>query len=69
MRVEELMEVLEGLPPHAEVRLAQQPNWPFEYSIGDIAELVTDDGFVVYLGEGQQLGYLSGEAAESLGWK
>ena len=35
MKVAELMEMLEGLPEDAEVRLAQQPNWPFEYSLAD----------------------------------
>lgn len=35
MRVAELMELLEGMPEDAEVRLAQQPRWVFEYSIRD----------------------------------
>jgi hypothetical protein len=82
MRVAELMELLEGLPENAEVRLAQQPNWPFEYSIGTVAAIGPDDfqdddeeaddappEVVVYIGEGQQLGYLSGIARRAVGWR
>ena len=39
MEIEELIETLQELAeeyPHADVRLATQPTWPFEYSIGDI---------------------------------
>lgn len=65
MTINELIMELEQYDGDTEVRLAQQPNWPFEYSVGDIAE--ADDG-KVYIGEGSQLGYLSGEAREALGW-
>jgi hypothetical protein len=40
-----------------------------EYRIGNVVELLTDDGFKVYLGEGEQVGYLPGEVAASLGWR
>ena len=33
MLVRELIEMLEDCDEHAEVRLAHQPSWPFEYSI------------------------------------
>lgn len=36
MNVAELVEYLEDLDPETEVRLATQPNWPFEYSVGEI---------------------------------
>ena len=39
MEIEELIETLQELAeeyPKSEVRLAQQPTWSFEYSIGDI---------------------------------
>lgn len=53
-----------------EVRLAIQPNYPFEHSLSDRnAWTVADAGDpVAYLAEGGQRGYLSGEAAELLGW-
>jgi len=67
---------------NVEVRLAHQPAYPFEYSLETIAavDLAADeegdddegaepgDAVIVYLGEGQQLGYLSGHAAAELGW-
>ncbi|MGF6981403.1 hypothetical protein QFZ99_000879 [Paraburkholderia atlantica] len=85
MKVAQLLELLEGLPEDAEVRIAQQPNWPFEYAIAD-AVLVGPDGHppgyepdeeqdeipdenVVYLVEGRQLGYLPGIAAREIGWR
>lgn len=36
MTVEELLNELSELPRCAEVRIASQPNWPFEYSIQGI---------------------------------
>lgn len=38
MKVRELMEALEDFDQDAVVRLAQQPHWPFEYSIGEVVE-------------------------------
>jgi hypothetical protein len=69
--VTELIQHLESCDPDAEVRLAQQPVWPFEYAIdpGNAAvEVELDDGPVVYLGEGAQLGYLPHTVREQLGW-
>ncbi len=73
MTVEELMELLEQFPPEAEVRIAQQPSWPFEYSIHDVAAVPEDDDtkcedVVVYIVEGQQLGYLPGDITQEIGW-
>jgi len=33
MNVQELKELLEELPDSMEVRIMQQPSWPFEYSV------------------------------------
>jgi hypothetical protein len=41
--------MFEGLPPQAQVRFAHQPSYSFEYSIGQVAEVLTDDAFMVYL--------------------
>jgi len=64
---QDLIEVLEGLNPDSEVLLAMQPAWPFEYSIGNIIEYPEapqgDDATKIYIGEGQQLGYLAEEVA------
>ena len=37
MTVSELMEILESQPQDAQVRLASQPSWPFEYNISNVA--------------------------------
>lgn len=70
MTVEELIAELERLPADAEVRLAMQPAWPFEYAIGAVTEPVPlkGEGEAVYLTEGRQLGYLPEEAAAEIGW-
>ena len=65
MTVAELMELLEQFDPHMEVRLAEQPKWPFEYSIED----VVGHNDVVYIGEGRQIDYLDGEVSDALGWR
>ncbi len=65
-------------PDDVEVRLAFQPNWPFEYSIDDGPDIlvveVQNDAYerhdkIIYLPEGSQIGYLPGVAARSLGWR
>jgi len=70
MSIDELIEVLqearEDLGGDAEVRLAMQPNWPFEYTIRN--GTASAEG-VIYLAEGRQLDYLPGEISQEFGWK
>lgn len=71
MTVGELLNILEDLPEDAEVRLAMQPSYPFEYSIGDVVTVAPEydnDPGRVYLAEGRQLNYLPGDARAELGW-
>lgn len=80
MTVQELIDILSDCNPNAEVRLAFQPEWPFEYAIGEVVssqdfDLDEDEDEdeediepVVYIGESKQLGYLSGVATRALGW-
>lgn len=65
MTVGELMEILDAYVPDAEIRLASQPKWPFEYSIGEVVNV----GDYIYIGEGEQIDYLDGEVSEALGWR
>ena len=39
MNVRELIEELESMDPNAEVKIAHQPSWPLECSIGQVVEL------------------------------
>ncbi len=39
MTAAELIELLSGVDPDTEVRLAEQPSWPFEYAIEDVVEV------------------------------
>lgn len=81
--IDELEDLASEHGDDVEVRLAQQPRWAFEYAVGAVASVLddTDDDHdgepsvgersttsVVYIGEGQQLGYLSGAASRALGW-
>jgi|TARA_R110000751_G_scaffold94798_5_gene185074 hypothetical protein len=68
MTVNDLKEVLEYYDGDMEVRFASQPNYPFEYSINDAVAVLTDDGDILYLEEGRQIGYLDYNAKEELGW-
>ena len=84
MTVRELIDALQYFDENQEVRLAQQPNYPFEYSIDNVVEFSkegahdpyesedsvrqdADDEHIVYITEGQQLGYLSKEVWEIYG--
>ncbi len=73
MTVGELIHELKYMDEGATVRFASQPSWPFEYSIdGVIQTTVRDSGDweedIVYLEEGEQVGYLPSEAKKELGW-
>lgn len=75
--VGDLLAALEEYDHDTPIRLAQQPGWPFEYSVGQVVCTPWDadgDGTepagppVVWLGEGEQVGYLPGLARNALGW-
>ena len=87
MNIRDLIDELEALADqhgdYVEVRLAHQPEWPFEYALdqvvavntaeddegfGDKAEEDEGDALIVYLAEGSQIGYLPGVATNALGW-
>jgi hypothetical protein len=85
MTVKQLIRQLEDFNPDSEVRLAIQPSWPFEHSIGNVVSVgLTDEDAdedeevpdyantgeeIVYIGEGYQVGYLPGQASHELGWR
>jgi len=69
MTVIELLEALSDLPEDAQVMLASQPAWPFEYSLGDPVVVDVEGEPLVYLPEGTQTRYLPGAAARELGWR
>jgi hypothetical protein len=81
MTVQELIDQLQEFEPHLPIFLAQQPSWPFEYSIGRVVQVDlndddeddnvdydTDQNYAVYIGEGKQLRYLTMPAKLELGW-
>jgi hypothetical protein len=74
MTVKQLIRYLSDFNEDSEVRLAMQPSWPFEYSIGTVECSFDEDENgeemleTVYLAEGRQLGYLPGEVTDKIGW-
>ena len=71
MTVGELIEMLSAYEDDAEVRIAQQPSWAFEYHVSD-AMSATEEEDVVYIAQGLQVGYLPKDIAECLvdqGWE
>jgi hypothetical protein len=69
--ISDLLEEFQQFDPDAEVRLATQPSWPFEWSLSNTdpaVEVDLDGQPVVYLVEGTQLGYLPGAVRDQLGW-
>jgi hypothetical protein len=71
LTVEALIEALEDCDPNAEVRLAHQPSWPLQFAVDSdhpTAALDLEDGPVVFLREGEPLGYLPEPARTQLGW-
>jgi hypothetical protein len=73
MTVGELIHELKYMDEGATVRFASQPSWPFEYSIDGVIQTTVKDirdneEDIVYLEEGEQVGYLPTEAKDELGW-
>ena len=49
-----------------EILMAQQPGWPLEFQIRDIALVEIDNHSVLYVVEGEQNGYLPEEVNEQI---
>jgi len=76
MTVAELIEALRDYPESAEVRLGVQPSWPMQHTTAAVisdSELEFDpedhnaDEGVVYILEGQQVGYFTKRAWDEAG--
>lgn len=55
-----------GINEDCEILMAQQPNWPLEFQVRDIALVEIDNKSVLYVVEGEQNGYLPQEANEQI---
>lgn len=73
--VGELIAALDRYDPATPVRCATQPGYPMEHTLARLACTTddADDGTpsaapVVWLGVGEQVGYLPAPAADILGW-
>lgn len=54
MTVKELIETLQEFDENAEVFIAQQPTWPFQYSIGEVVEITARDEWELDAEEGEE---------------
>ena len=73
--VGDLIAALAAYDPTAPVRLATQPGHPMEHTLGRVARTPDTAGDtphtdppVVWLGTGDQVGYLPASATDALGW-
>jgi hypothetical protein len=71
--VGELIAELEQYDPDLPVRVAVQPGHPMENAVGSVAVVDVDESHgagdvhpVVYIGTGDQLGYLPGAVSDAL---
>lgn len=65
MTVAELIEQLQLCEPEAEVRLAQQPTYPFEYSVGEVHEIDPRDEYDIVYDTFDGAGYFVIDDSES----
>jgi len=71
--VGELIALLDDYDPATPVRCATQPGHPFEHTLENVVRTPHDTHGdrtppVVWLGIGEQVGYLPAPAADALGW-
>ena len=65
MTVAELIETLQGFEGNLEVRIANQPSYPFEHRISQVWQDEEDSEYkAVYLVDGGQIGYFTKRAWE-----
>lgn len=79
MKIRDLIDELEGIAEEhgddIDVRLAQQPQWAFEYAIDTVAAATIGGKYnesketVAYIAEGRQIGYLPDPAAVAVEWR
>lgn len=55
-----------GINEDCEILIAQQPSWPLEFQVRDIALVEIDNKSVLYIVEGEQNGYLTEEVSEQI---
>ena len=55
-----------GINEDCEILMAQQPSWPLEFQIRDIALVEIDNHSILYVVEGEQNGYLPEEVSEQI---
>ncbi|GLY71385.1 hypothetical protein [Amycolatopsis taiwanensis] len=75
--VGDLIAALTTYDPATPIRVATQPNYPMEHTLGHVVCTPNDaegdgtpptDPPIVWLGIGGQIGYLPRPAADALGW-
>lgn len=64
MTVRDLKSLLEGVDEDAEVRIAHQPHWPFEYSIRQVVAVGTNDEDIEEIEDHLGSGELTAEEKE-----
>ncbi|APU15281.1 MULTISPECIES: hypothetical protein [Actinoalloteichus] len=72
-----LIDQLTAFDPEASVRLAFQPAWPLEYDVERVTGSHTPPGDddlddapgVVWIGQGDHIGYLPETATDAMGWQ
>lgn len=64
--VGELIAELQMYEDGREVRFATQPSYPLQHAIGGVAAVDLEEGRVVYIGAGDQLGYAPGVVSDAL---
>lgn len=69
MTVAELIELLEGCDPDAEVVIAEQPRYPRVYRVAGVEDWSGSERNVIYIVEGSEKGSLPREVAEASGWR
>ncbi len=71
MTVGDLLDLMDGYDEEVEVRFATQPSYPLEYEIGGADSVMLDGNGteILYLIEGNQLGYLPSKVTEAIGWR
>lgn len=62
MTISELIQILEEYPDDAEVRIGSQPHYPFGYDIAGVWQGEGEHEGVLYILEGEQVGYLTKHA-------
>lgn len=67
MTIGDLREIIQDIDDDVVIKIAEQPSWPFQYSVADI--VFDEETNYLWIVEGNQEKYLPGDIRQLINWR